>query len=480
MLSIVLFIIAINILLALIVVFKEERDVSSTWAWLIVLVMLPIVGFLAYLFIGKKLSNSNIFDLKKQERLGLKYSSDEQKQLLKEGKLAKRLDHNYEKELINLFLNTEDAIYTEYNNIEIIIDGNEKFNKLIDDIRNAKTYIHMQYYIIQNDALGKKVLKELTKKAKEGIEVLVLYDALGSRTINPFFFKRLTKYGGIAVPFFGSKIPFVNLRMNYRNHRKIVIIDGVIGYTGGFNVGDEYLGNGKMGNWRDTHFRIQGEAVHSLQTKFFMDWNAVVDSKNERSYQEKYFPPTDVTQYNVNAMQIVASGPESEKDQIKMGFLKMISLAKEKIYIQTPYFIPDESVMDALKIAIQSGIEVNIMIPNQPDHIFVYRATEYYAKIFSNLGANIYIYNNGFLHAKTLTIDGRVASVGTANFDIRSFKLNFEITAFVYNEQIAAQLENQFNHDITKSILGTPTYFKEQSMIKKFKQHVARLLSPIL
>lgn len=470
----------INSMLSLITVFKEERDVPSTWAWLIVLILLPGFGWILYLFIGKKISNQNIFDLKKQERLGLKYSMNEQKQLLHDRKIASHLSDDYEKELINLFLNTEDALYTEQNMIEIIVDGHEKFNKLIQDIQQATSYIHLQYYIIQNDVLGKTILKELTKKAKEGLEVLVLYDALGSRTINPFFFRKLTKFGGVAVPFFGSKIPFVNLRMNYRNHRKIVVIDGKIGYVGGFNIGDEYLGNGKMGNWRDTHFRIQGEAVHSLQTKFFVDWNAVVTPDLERGYSELYFPKVFVKSNRIIPLQIVASGPESEKDQIKLGFLKMISLAKESIYIQTPYFIPDESVMDALKIAIQSGIAVHIMIPNQPDHIFVYRATEYYARLFAQLGAHIYIYNHGFLHAKTLVVDSRIASVGTANFDIRSFKLNFEVSAFVYDKSIAQKLENYFKADMQKSLLGTTTYFKEQSILKKIKQQFSRLLSPIL
>ncbi|MBF0780686.1 MULTISPECIES: cardiolipin synthase [unclassified Granulicatella] len=479
--SIIWLIVCIHITLALVVVFRDTRDVSSTWAWLIVLIFLPVAGLIIYLFFGKKISKDNIFDLKNQERLGLKISSDEQQELLKNGSLGSKHNRS-EHEMISLFLNSEDALYTQYNTVDIIIDGTKKFNALIQDIQQAKHHIHLQYYIFHSDDLGKRVVRELAEKAKQGVEVLVLYDAWGNNTLKPNFFKKLTKAGGKAMPFFGSPIPIINLRMNYRNHRKIVVIDGKIGYIGGFNIGDEYIGLGKLGYWRDTHLRIQGEAVHSLQTRFFVDWNATAAEKDQRSYQMAYFP--EVKHLSLNgehvAMQIVSSGPDEDWEHIKLGYVKMISLAKESIYIQTPYFIPDESVMDALRIAIRSGIQVYIMIPDRPDHMVVYRATEYYAKILQSLGANVYLYEKGFIHSKVVIIDSQISSVGTANFDYRSFRLNFEVSAFLYNETIAKELESYFWIDVSHSLKADENYFKQQSKWRKCKQAIARLFSPIL
>lgn len=470
-------IVGINTIAAMITIFRERRDVASIWAWLIVLCLLPGFGFLLYLFVGKKISKENIFDLRNQEKLGLTVSTREQKQLLAEAK-EKESYHYSQLELMSLFADMDDTLYTRGDRVELLYNGYDKFEQLLRDIQSATHHIHLQYYIFKPDMLGKKIMQALCDKAKEGVEVLVLYDALGSRTLHPNFFRRLKKLGGKAAPFFGSAVPFVNLRMNYRNHRKIAIIDGCIGYVGGFNIGDEYLGKSKLGYWRDTHLRITGEAVHSLQTRFFVDWNAAVKTEDERGYQDAYFPNVSVS--GTTEMHIVASGPESDLDQIKLGYIKMITLAKKNIYLQTPYFIPDESVLDALKIAIRSGVQVHIMIPNKPDHIFVYRATEYYARMLQEIGANVYIYDKGFLHAKVLSIDSRIACVGTANFDIRSFALNFEVSAFLYDADLAKKIEEQFLVDVSDSIVASDLYFKQQSRWKKFKQAFSRLFSPIL
>ncbi|MEG2602267.1 MAG: cardiolipin synthase, partial [Carnobacterium sp.] len=290
--------------------------------------------------------------------------------------------------------------------------------------------------------------------------------------------KRLESLGGKAEPFFGSHWAIINLRLNYRNHRKIVVIDGKIGYVGGFNVGDEYLGKDKkFGYWRDTHLRIEGNAVLALQSRFAMDWNAAVD-KHKIEYKEEYFPI--IHNKGKSNMQIVSSGPDSEQQQIKKGYIKMISMAKKSIYIQSPYFIPDDSVLDAISIAAMSGIDVRIMIPNKPDHPFVYRATTYYAGEMVAAGAKVYIYDNGFLHAKTMVIDGEIASVGTANLDFRSFKLNFEVNAFVYDPVVAMELKAIYEKDMEECYLLTKEILANQSRWMKFKQEFSRLLSPIL
>lgn len=469
----------LNIILAVVTVFREKRDIAATWAWLLVLVLLPIVGFIIYLFFGKKISREKIFDIKTQESIGMKELVIAQKEMLLEDELlsSKQATENT-KEIASLFLESDESIVTKGNKVELFIDGNAKFDSLIRDIEQAQHHVHMLYYTIHQDELGKRVLAALEERAAAGVEVLVIYDAMGSRSTKHRFFNRLESLGGKAEPFFGSHWAIINLRLNYRNHRKIVVVDGKIGYVGGFNVGDEYLGKDeKFGYWRDTHLRIQGNAVLALQSRFIMDWNAAVD-KHRLDYQEEYFPI--IPNKGKSNMQVVSSGPDSEQQQIKKGYIKMISMAKKSIYIQSPYFIPDDSVLDAITIAAMSGIDVRIMIPNKPDHPFVYRATTYYAGEMVAAGAKVYIYDNGFLHAKTVVIDGEIASVGTANFDFRSFKLNFEVNAFIYDPVVAQQLQGIYEEDMKKCYLLTQEIIDNQSVWMKFKQEFSRLLSPIL
>lgn len=460
----------LNLLLSVITVFREKRDIAATWAWLLVLILLPGIGFIFYLFIGKKLTREKIFDIKSQENIGMPELVQAQKEMLADDEdlLSERQASENAKEMASLFLESDESILTKGNKVELFTDGAEKFDSLIEDISKAEHHIHMIYYIIHNDKIGKRVLRALEERAAAGVEVLVIYDALGSRSLRPKFFKTLKKLGGKAEPFFGSKLPIINLRFNYRNHRKIVVIDGKIGYTGGFNVGDEYLGEyKKFGYWRDTHLKIQGNAVLALQTRFLMDWNAAV-SNHKLEYEENYFPLID-KKGHAN-IQVVSSGPDSDLEQIKKGYIKMISMAKESVFIQTPYFVPDDSVLESIQIAVMSGIDVKIMIPNKPDHPFIYRATMYYAEAMVNAGAEVYIYDNGFLHAKTVVVDGDICSIGTANFDIRSFKLNFEVNVFIYDDKIAKQQEQFFYEDMKKSYLLTKEMLDNQSKWLKFKQ----------
>ena len=470
----------LNLLLSVITVFREKRDIAATWAWLLVLILLPGIGFIFYLFIGKKLTREKIFDIKSQENIGMPELVQAQKEMLADDEdlLSERQASENAKEMASLFLESDESILTKGNKVELFTDGAKKFDSLIEDISKAEHHIHMIYYIIHNDKIGKRVLRALEERAAAGVEVLVIYDALGSRSLRPKFFKTLKKLGGKAEPFFGSKLPIINLRFNYRNHRKIVVIDGKIGYTGGFNVGDEYLGEyKKFGYWRDTHLKIQGNAVLALQTRFLMDWNAAV-SNHKLEYEENYFPLID-KKGHAN-IQVVSSGPDSDLEQIKKGYIKMISMAKESVFIQTPYFVPDDSVLESIQIAVMSGIDVKIMIPNKPDHPFIYRATMYYAEAMVNAGAEVYIYDNGFLHAKTVVVDGDICSIGTANFDIRSFKLNFEVNVFIYDNKIAKQQEQFFYEDMKKSYLLTKEMLDNQSKWLKFKQIFSRLFSPIL
>lgn len=477
--AVITLIIFINTVAAIITVFKDTREISATWAWLLVLFLLPIVGFVMYLFFGKKLSKQNIFDLKSQETLGISEIANSQLEILGEGTVLPVFENNiYLKDLATLFLESDESIITKGNKVELILDGKEKFDQLMEDILNAQHHIHMIYYIFKDDDLGQRVMNALIEKASQGIEVLVIYDAMGSRTTSKKFWQDLEEAGGKAVSFFSQSFGFINFRINYRNHRKIVVIDGVIGYVGGFNIGNEYLGISKMGYWRDSHLRIQGNAVLTLQSRFFIDWNAVVPETHGREYSESYFPISK--SLGNTSMQIVSNGPDSDFQKIKMGFIKMISMAKESIYIQSPYFIPDESVLEALSIAALSGVDVRIMVPSKPDHPFVYRATEFYSKTIIESGVKVYIYQNGFLHAKTMVVDSLAATVGTSNFDVRSFKLNFEVNAFIYDAEFAKKMEAAYMEDIKDCTEATKAYFEKQSSWLKFKQTFSRLFSPIL
>lgn len=470
---------------AVVTVFWEKKDIAVIWAWLLVLILLPGVGFILYLLVGKGINSSKIFDLKEQERLGINQLAELQKEQWEKNRLifAGEKISAGNMELPRLFLDIDQAILTEHNYVEILTDGTEKFKVLLDDIRHAQNHVHIEYYTFYNDQIGNQVRAALEEVARRGVEVRVIYDSFGSRGTTHQFFKRLEALGGRAEPFFGTKkAPIHSPRLNYRDHRKIVVIDGRIGYIGGFNIGDQYLGRKpKFGYWRDTHLRVQGNAVIALQSRFLMDWNATV--KNTRhnqqvSYQDQYFPL--ISNVGHTSMQIVSSGPDSEKEAIKLGYFKMINNARKYIYIQTPYLIPDDAIIEALMVAQMSGVEVRIMIPAFPDHPFVYRATEYYAKHLTDLGIKVYKYHHGFLHAKTVVVDDQVASVGSANLDFRSFKLNFEANAFLYGEQFAHQLKTIFEKDQEQAVLLTPEYFAKQSRWRKFKQEFSRLLSPIL
>ncbi len=394
----------INIFLILTLIFLEQKDTAQTWAWILVITFVPIIGFLLYIYIGRGISKDKIFGLKMQEQIGLSEELQDQKKQLQAGTFpvpkTKTVDA---KQLIYMMTVYDRSLYTLDNEIKLFIDGSDKFNALIQDIDEAASHIHLQYYIYRNDHLGTTILEHLTTAAKRGVEVKVLVDAWGSVGLGKHFFKELMDAGGEIQTFFPLFLPYLNPRTNYRNHRKIVVIDGEIGYTGGFNVGDEYLGKvKKYGYWRDNHLRIRGEAVYSLQNRFLMDWNSQHTPK--ATYQREYFPK--IVPSGDKDIQIVTSGPDSTHEQIKMVYLKMINIAKKEILIQTPYYIPDDSIHEALRLALLSGVKVHIQIPNKPDHMLVYWGTYSFVAELLELGAVIETYEKGFMHAKTMIIDG--------------------------------------------------------------------------
>ncbi|MGG3805939.1 cardiolipin synthase [Metabacillus fastidiosus] len=468
----------INIILSAGVLFFERRDVGYTWAWLMVFFFIPILGFIIYIFLGRKLTKSNFYKLSAEERAFLQSAVD--KQLFRfenEDKKDSPLLKKYA-ELIRMNLKSSDALISHDNEILIFSDGHQKFDALFEDIKAAKKEINIQYYIIQPDSLGKKLRDELTKKAKEGIKVRLLYDEIGSKKLSTKFFKELRSAGGEVEVFFPSLLRPVNFRINNRNHRKLCIIDGEIAYIGGFNVGDEYLGvNKKFGYWRDTHLRIKGDAVNHIQGRFILDWNQAGKHQKETHGEFSFHIEKN---YGTSPVQVISSGPNSHTEHLKNMYIKLILSAKQSVCIQTPYFIPDTSFMDACKIALLSGVDLRIMIPCKPDHPFVYWATWASVGELLEYGAKILLYENGFLHAKTIVVDQEVASVGTMNIDSRSFRLNFEVNAIIYDEKVAKQLHDMFQKDSEVSKELTPERYRERSIIIKLKEAVSRLLSPIL
>ncbi|OCS90618.1 cardiolipin synthase [Caryophanon latum] len=468
-----------NIICIVVVVFIERKHPSSAWAWMFVLIFLPVIGFLTYALLGRRLRKKHLYRFSGGQHTGLLQLIEEQKDALQHDAFTFKDDaaaqHN---KLLYMQLAYNGAVITQNNDVTIFTDGRQKFEQLLRDLKNAKHHIHMQYYIFRHDELGQRILQVLEEKAKEGVEVRFLYDAIGSNRLFKKHMHPLAEAGGLSEVFFPSIFPLINPRLNFRNHRKIVVIDGGIGYVGGFNVGNEYLGvEEKYGYWRDTHTRIEGSAVHALQTRFLVDWNMA--SKEHRvTYDDCYYPT--IEREGSTAVQIVSSGPDDEHDALKYSYVKMIVSAKRYVYIQSPYFVPDETVFEAVRMASLCGVEVRLMIPAVPDHKIVYAATMSYMEDLLKAGVHIDLYDGGFMHAKTIVIDDEVATCGTTNFDVRSFKLNFEVNAFLFDTEKAIDMRRIYERDLQVSKPLTMEAYKKRSFRKRTQESLARLISPIL
>lgn len=471
--------VVINIILALAIIFFQRRSPQTVWTWLLLLYFIPILGFILYLVIGQDFHKSRMFKAKEIEG-DLKYAVRRQEENIyrKRLRLANPEMARF-KDLILYNLEAGQAVLTDNNDVRIYTNGREKFQALLTEMEQAERYIHMQYYIIKNDELWQAIEPVLKRKVKEGVAVRILFDSMGCRTMKNRDWERLERAGIEVAEFFPALLGNLQLRINYRNHRKIVVIDGRIGFVGGFNVGREYIGlDEKFGYWRDTHLCIEGAAVTSLAVRFVLDWNYA--AKENLFLDDQLFEIPHYVRNGHDPVQIISSGPDSQIKTIHDNYLHLIHSAKHHVYIQTPYFIPDDSILDALKIASRSGIDVRIMVPCKPDHPFVYWATYSYIGEMVEAGAKCYVYDNGFLHAKTLSVDGMVACVGTANMDIRSFGLNFEVNAVIYSERTVQRLERAFENDMTKCTHVTRKVYDQRGLVIKAKEQFSRLLSPLL
>lgn len=469
----------INIIFSLIIIFFRRRNPTTVWAWLLLLYFVPILGFVLYLLLGQNFRKERMFKMKEIEG-EIKYAVRRQEESIYRKKLRLR-DPELErfKRLILYNLNEGEAVLTDNNDIRIFTDGREKFQALLSEMDHARNYIHVQYYIIKNDELWKEIEEVLVRKVRQGVEVRVLFDSMGCRGMHRSDWARLERAGIKVAEFFPALLGKLQLRINYRNHRKIVVIDGRIGFVGGFNVGREYVGmDKKFGYWRDTHICIEGSAVTSLAVRFVLDWNYA--ARENLFLEDRLFEIPEYVRGGRDPVQIISSGPDSSSQEIRDNYLRLIHMARKNIYIQTPYFIPDDDIRDALLIAAKSGIDVRIMIPCKPDHPFVYWATYSYLGEMIEAGARCYTYDNGFLHAKCMCIDGLVTCMGTANMDIRSFSLNFEVNAVVYSARTTEKLMEAFENDITKSTLVTRKMYEQRDLVIRVKEQFCRLLSPVL
>lgn len=471
-----------NTILAFYIVFHRRRSVSTTWAWLIILLVLPVIGLILYAFFGRGISQENIFAINRQKHLGLR---NVQRTISKAPKKVSPSDTSEKGKIAIKFFNKNgDTPLTKNNHVDLYNDGHEMFADLIKDIKHAKKSINVEFYTFYHDEIGSQILNLLIAKARAGVKVHVLYDAWGSMGATKAWFKQLEKAGGEVLQFVTSRNMITRYRINYHLHRKIVVIDGKISWTGGFNIGDQYLGKKKkFGYWRDSQVRIVGSASLLLQERFVMDWNAsIYKNKQVITYSELYFPDLDENTINRGdvAAQAIFDGPDRYEQYMRNGMMRLMLLAKKRLWIQTPYLIPDDAMFAALQTIASSGVDVRIMIPCKPDHPFIYRATQWYANELSRYGVKIYIYNNGFIHSKTTVIDDLYSTVGTMNQDYRSYDLNFEDNMVFYDKKFNRIMQESFEKDMQSSTLLTAAMIKKQGRWLRILQSFSRMLSPIL
>ncbi|MBD5187188.1 MAG: cardiolipin synthase [Bacteroidales bacterium] len=451
------------------VVLSENRNPIRALAWVIALLFLPGVGLLFYFFFGRGIKNIHIISRRNKRKL-LHKSSSVQINLD-----ATPYDYR-EKQLIKLVTSLSHTPLTINNEVKVFTDGSSKFNSLKRDLLEAKEYIYLQYYIFSDDSTGSEIAKILMKKAREGVKVKVLYDHVGSFSARNRFFRTMREAGVEAHPFFKVTFPQLANRVNWRNHRKIVIIDGKSAYIGGMNIADRYVfGQSDGSAWRDTHLRVRGEIINQLIYSFLIDWNFLNPKAG--------FSTLPIVNKEINnkcGMQLISSGPTDQWGNISLVFLKAITSAKRSIYIQTPYFLPSDPLQRALEAAALSKIDVRIMIPIKSDSKMLQYASFSYISQCLQAGIKVYLYNPGMLHAKAMIIDDDIVSTGSSNFDYRSFENNFECNLMVYDKEFNARMREIFFNDLSQCSKITYGEWKKRPIHQRAAESIFRLFSPIL
>lgn len=459
-------------------VILDNRSPAKTLAYLLVLLFMPVIGLVVYYMFGQNLRKQKLFSRKglmdhatvrQWQRNGIaafQSNADEAKQFLGE-----------KFKVASLLLKSEQSIVTAKNEVELLFEGQKIFPRLFDDMRAAKHHLHIEFYIVDDDIIGQEFKAILIEKARQGVEVRLCYDDVGCRNLPNHYLRELQKAGVEVYPFMRVFWPYLTSKVNFRNHRKIVVIDGEVAYLGGINIADRYTNqNPNMRFWRDTHMRVYGEAVKYLQVQFLLNWKFV--SKKSLDVNKRYFPEVLATE--THRLQIVASGPDSDWPSIMHAILMAIGTAEKYVYITTPYFIPNDEVLTALQTAALSGIDVQLLIPKKGDSWITQSASMSYIKQLLEAGVRVYLYKKGFVHSKTMVVDDVIASVGTTNMDNRSFELNFEINAFCYDSGLATQLRQQFEQDKRDSEEASLKRWDRRRRMKRVTESFARMFAPLL
>lgn len=473
----IIYVLAITTVLLRII--YDTQSVTKTLAYLLMVVFLPVVGAFIYFSIGinyrkNKLYSKKIIQDAKQEKTLLAKLDAYNIQSMAAAALPARLAG-----LAQMIYTSDRSPLTTANKVELLLNGEEKFPEVLAAMREAKHHIHLEYYIFADDKIGREIEEILIRKSREGVEVRFIYDDFGSASIRHSLARRLRKNGVMAVPFYRIKLIHLANRLNYRNHRKIIVIDGHTAFVGGINISDSYDNRVRENPvyWRDTHVKIEGDATAMLQHIFIADWNYC--ARETLPLSDDYFPtmaPPKIPQ----TVQIVSSGPDSARPSIYYAMIKAIQAAQKEVLLTTPYFIPGETILDALKMAALSGVKVKLLVPGHSDSIIVNAAAKSYYTELLTAGVEIFLYQKGFVHAKTFVADGAYCMVGTANLDYRSFDLNFEVNALMYDEIFAGQLTHVFYNDLDNaSKIEIESWLLRPKYIRLFEK-VARLISPLL
>ncbi|MDF2669049.1 MAG: cardiolipin synthase [Paenibacillus sp.] len=462
----------------------EFRNPPKSVAWLMVMFILPIVGFVLYFYIAREYRQHN--------RIGTKHRTKRSESEAAFTEIPTGLEQCevfHEPRLLGLLKHIQETPIRPGNEVILFHDTASIYAALFAAIDQAMHYIHLEFYTIRDDNIGVILKQALIRKAHEGVSVKVIVDGVGSYQLSPGYVQELRHAGVELYIFLPLRIAFINKRLNYRNHRKIVVVDGRIGFVGGINIGDEYLGgNPNLGYWRDTHLQVYGSCVKDLNDIFAVDWMFVsgmrLDAQQLRMYSRERIDKNDGHDVKRLAgprehMQIISSGPDAPWDSIQELFFSGMAVAKQRIYITTPYFIPDPSIAMVLKTAALSGLDVRIILPGVPDSKLVHWATLSYIQEFLQAGVRCYQYRKGFVHSKTLIIDHMLGSVGTANMDMRSFFSNFEVTAVLYDQASIERLEQDFHQDMLDSVEIDPQAFASRSRFERGREVIARILSPL-
>lgn len=462
-------------------IIMDTHSAAKTMAYLLLIIILPLLGIIIYYSLGKDNRHG-----KSNEMLAREYQkvSRDFKQFLGDTEESMLPEHReilgHFRELYR-FLKSIGSENMTANSFHLLNNGEEKFPEVLKTLEQATEYIHIEYYTWENDVRGNQIKEVLLQKAREGVIVRAIYDDFGSRGIRKNVVRELSEGGVQIYPIIKIKLNKLANRLNHRDHRKIIIVDGHTGFVGGINISDRYDNSIDTGLfWRDTHIKIEGPGVLNLQRHFLVNWNFCQEEK----LQLANFEEVPKTQSDPSALQglsqILAGGPIFSQPNIMLGYTRLFTLAREKLYITNPYFIPNETILDALKQAALSGVDVRLLLPKESDSALVGAAASFYFKALLRCGVKIYLYEKGFVHAKTVVADGRVSVVGTANMDIRSFDLNFEIMSVIYGDKFGAEMERLFLEDLEDSEHITLDKWNEQSSLKFLTYAIARLVSSLL